>query len=456
MSAQVSTSVPVETAAIDSSSATAGPENQVPVDLRPYRRWGLAILLVAFGGFGVWSVTAHLAVSVVAPGSVSVESFTKTIQHLEGGIVADVLVEDGDHVEAGDPLIVLDDTQALAQQRIAETEYLITRASEVRLLAEQADSDSLVFPPELIASSNSRVQEVLGVQRRLFEVRRQSLDDTLAALDQQILQLEEQITGLGQTRSITQQRIDSLEGEVANHRKLFRDGMISSQRLRELERESLEYQSDNAGHASEIARLRAQISENTLNKQIRLQEFQQQVGEALRQVQAEVADAEERLVALNDTLARTRITAPVAGTVVDLQVHTLGAVVRGGDPLLDLVPAGDGFVIEARVPNHDVDHLYPGQSAEIRFSAFNQRLSNVIDGEVIRVSADSFEDEATRQRYYKVRVGVTDLGKSQLTDNMRLVAGMPAEVMILTGERSFASYITKPINDMLARAMREE
>ncbi|RQW70803.1 HlyD family type I secretion periplasmic adaptor subunit [Halomonas sp. YLB-10] len=456
MSAQVSTSVPVETAAIDSSSATAGPENLVPVDLRPYRRWGLAILLVAFGGFGVWSVTAHLAVSVVAPGSVSVESFTKTIQHLEGGIVADVLVEDGDHVEAGAPLIVLDDTQALAQQRIAETEYLITRASEVRLLAEQADSDSLVFPPELIASSNSRVQEVLGVQRRLFEVRRQSLDDTLAALDQQILQLEEQITGLGQTRSITQQRIDSLEGEVANHRKLFRDGMISSQRLRELERESLEYQSDNAGHASEIARLRAHISENTLNKQIRLQEFQQQVGEALRQVQAEVADAEERLVALNDTLARTRITAPVAGTVVDLQVHTLGAVVRGGDPLLDLVPAGDGFVIEARVPNHDVDHLYPGQSAEIRFSAFNQRLSNVIDGEVIRVSADSFEDEATRQRYYKVRVGVTDLGKSQLTDNMRLVAGMPAEVMILTGERSFASYITKPINDMLARAMREE
>ncbi|WP_045994857.1 HlyD family type I secretion periplasmic adaptor subunit [Halomonas sp. S2151] len=456
MSAQVSTSVPVETAAIDSSSATAGPENQVPVDLRPYRRWGLAILLVAFGGFGVWSVTAHLAVSVVAPGSVSVESFTKTIQHLEGGIVADVLVEDGDHVEAGDPLIVLDDTQALAQQRIAETEYLITRASEVRLLAEQADSDSLVFPQELIASSNSRVQEVLGVQRRLFEVRRQSLDDTLAALDQQILQLEEQITGLGQTRSITQQRIDSLEGEVANHRKLFRDGLISSQRMREMERESLEYQSDNAGHASEIARLRAQISENTLNKQIRLQAFQQQVGEALRQVQAEVADAEERLVALNDTLARTRITAPVAGTVVDLQVHTLGAVVRGGDPLLDLVPAGDGFVIEARVPNHDVDHLYPGQSAEIRFSAFNQRLSNVIDGEVVRVSADSFEDEATRQRYYKVRVGVTDLGKSQLTDNMRLVAGMPAEVMIRTGERSFASYITKPINDMLARAMREE
>ncbi|KJZ05687.1 secretion protein HlyD [Halomonas sp. S2151] len=448
--------MPVETAAIDSSSATAGPENQVPVDLRPYRRWGLAILLVAFGGFGVWSVTAHLAVSVVAPGSVSVESFTKTIQHLEGGIVADVLVEDGDHVEAGDPLIVLDDTQALAQQRIAETEYLITRASEVRLLAEQADSDSLVFPQELIASSNSRVQEVLGVQRRLFEVRRQSLDDTLAALDQQILQLEEQITGLGQTRSITQQRIDSLEGEVANHRKLFRDGLISSQRMREMERESLEYQSDNAGHASEIARLRAQISENTLNKQIRLQAFQQQVGEALRQVQAEVADAEERLVALNDTLARTRITAPVAGTVVDLQVHTLGAVVRGGDPLLDLVPAGDGFVIEARVPNHDVDHLYPGQSAEIRFSAFNQRLSNVIDGEVVRVSADSFEDEATRQRYYKVRVGVTDLGKSQLTDNMRLVAGMPAEVMIRTGERSFASYITKPINDMLARAMREE
>lgn len=431
-------------------------QDDLPLQDTRYRRMGLIILLVAFGGFGSWSVMASLAVSVVAPGSVSVESFTKTVQHLEGGIVEQIHVEDGSQVEAGAPLITLDDTQAMAQSRIVETEYLIARASEVRLLAEQSGADTLVFPQALIDSDNARVQAVLEVQRRLFEVRRDSLEGTLAALDQQILQLEEQITGLEETQVITQRRIDSLNGDVANHRKLFRDGLISSQRMREMERESLEYQSDNARHVSEVARLRAQISENTLNKQIRLQEFQQQVGEALRQVQAEVADAEERLVALNDTLKRTEITAPVAGTVVGLKVHTLGAVVRGGDPLMDLVPIGDGFIVEAKVANHDVDHLYLGQPAEIRFSAFNQRLSNVIDGEVVHVSANSFEDEATRQRYYKVRIQVTELGEKDMTENMRLMAGMPAEVMIRTSERSFASYVAKPIVDMLARAMREE
>ncbi|USZ51526.1 HlyD family type I secretion periplasmic adaptor subunit [Halomonas sp. H10-59] len=431
-------------------------QDDLPLQDTRYRRMGLIILLVAFGGFGSWSVMASLAVSVVAPGSVSVESFTKTVQHLEGGIVEQIHVEDGSQVEAGAPLITLDDTQAMAQSRIVETEYLIARASEVRLLAEQSGAETLVFPQALIDSDNARVQAVLEVQRRLFEVRRDSLEGTLAALDQQILQLEEQITGLEETQVITQRRIDSLNGDVANHRKLFRDGLISSQRMREMERESLEYQSDNARHVSEVARLRAQISENTLNKQIRLQEFQQQVGEALRQVQAEVADAEERLVALNDTLKRTEITAPVAGTVVGLKVHTLGAVVRGGDPLMDLVPIGDGFIVEAKVANHDVDHLYLGQPAEIRFSAFNQRLSNVIDGEVVHVSANSFEDEATRQRYYKVRIQVTELGEKDMTENMRLMAGMPAEVMIRTSERSFASYVAKPIVDMLARAMREE
>ncbi|GED23835.1 HlyD family type I secretion periplasmic adaptor subunit [Halomonas halmophila] len=440
----------------DKHPAPSGPTDDLPLHDTKYRRLGLAVLLVAFGGFGSWSVMANLAVSVVAPGSVSVESFTKTIQHLEGGIVEEIRVEDGDHVEAGDVLMVLDDTQARSQQNIVEAEYLIARASEIRLLAEYSDADTLTFPDTLLNATNPRVQEVLEVQRRLFEVRQQSLKGTLAALDEQIVQMNEQIEGLENTQAITQRRIDSLNRDVANHRKLFREGLINSQRMREMERESLEYQSDNAGQIAEVARLRSQISENRLQKQIRLQEFQQQVGESLRQVQSEVTDAEERLVALNDKLRRTEIIAPVAGTVVGLKVHTLGGVIRGGDPLLDIVPAGEGFIVEAKVPDHDIDHLYIGQPAEIRFSAFNQRLSNVIDGELVHVSANSFEDEATRARYYKARIRVTEDGQDDMSDNMKLLSGMPAEVMIRTGERSFASYVGKPITDMLARAMREE
>ncbi|WP_286902771.1 HlyD family type I secretion periplasmic adaptor subunit [Vreelandella sedimenti] len=439
-----------------SDNAVSEKPDTLPLEDTRYRRIGIAILIIAVGGFGSWSVFANLAVSVVAPGSVSVESFTKTVQHLEGGIVKSIEVEDGDHVETGDILMVLDDTQARSQLRVTRSNYLISRATEVRLLAELSDAETLSFPEELTTSDHPRVREVLEVQRRLFDSRRESLTSTLASLDEQIVQMNEQIEGLINTQNINQRRISSLEGDAANHRKLFQNGMISSQRMHELERESLEYQSVNAQHASEVARLHSQISENALQKQVRLQEFQQQVGEALRQTQAEVADAEERLTALLDKVNRTEVLAPVSGTVVGLKVHTLGGVIRSGDPLLDIVPTDVGFIVEAKVPDHDIDHLYMGQPAEIRFSAFNQRLSNVIDGEVIHVSANSFEDEATRARYYKVRLRVTTEGQENMTETMKLLAGMPAEVMLRTGERSFSSYLAKPITDMLARAMRED
>lgn len=431
-------------------------DNELPLEDTRYRRLGVAILILAIGGFGSWSVFANLAVSVVAPGSVSVESFTKTVQHLEGGIVNSIQVEDGDHVEAGDVLMVLDDTQARSQLQVTRSDYLISRATEVRLLAELSGAETLQFPDELTSSDHPRVKEVLEVQQRLFDSRRESLTGTLASLDEQIVQMNEQIDGLTNTQSINQRRINSLNGDVANHRKLFQNGMISSQRMHELERESLEYQSVNAQHASEVARLHSQISENALQKQVRLQEFQQQVGESLRQTQAEVADAEERLTALLDKVNRTKVLAPVAGTVVGLKVHTLGGVIRSGDPLLDIVPTDVGFIVEAKVADHDIDHLYMGQPAEIRFSAFNQRLSNVIDGEVIHVSANSFEDEATRARYYKVRLRVTTEGQENMTETMKLLSGMPAEVMLSTGERSFSSYLAKPITDMLARAIRQD
>lgn len=439
-------------------NATIQPQadNKLPVSDKACRRLGMLILLIAFGGFGTWAVSASLAVAVVAPGSVSVESFKKTVQHLEGGIVQQILVRDGYQVEAGDTLMVLNDTKVRSELHIARSQYRIARASEIRLLAEQAGKNTLSFPDDLITSDSPRVQEVIRVQRKLFKARRESLQGTLAALDEQVVQMQEQIEGLESTNRITSQRIDSLSGEAADYRSLFKEGLGNNQRLRELERLVLQYRSEIAQNHSQIASLKSQISENQLQKEIRVQEFLQDVGEQLREAQASVVDAEERIVALEDQARRTHVTAPVAGTVVGLQVHTIGAVVGPGDPLMDIVPAGEGFVIEARVPDRDIDNIYVGQPAEIRFSAFNQRLSNVIAGEVVHVSADSFVDEATRARYYKARIEVTDSGRKDMTESMQLLAGMPAEVMILTGERTFASYIAKPISDMMARAMREE
>ncbi|WP_251978442.1 HlyD family type I secretion periplasmic adaptor subunit [Salinicola avicenniae] len=438
-------------------SPVAGPPApRLPTSDLASRRWGLGILLIALGGFSLWAMTAELAVAVVAPGSVAVETSTKRVQHFEGGIVKQIRVEDGDAVSQGDTLIVLDNTQPLAQLSIAQSEYRIAMASEVRLLAEQSDLDTLTFPDVLLSDPSPRVQSVIDVQRRLFQVRRQSLQGALSALDEKARQMEEQIAGLERLQQVNRSRIASLSGEADDFRTLFKEGLGDNQRMRELERQILQFRGENAQHSAEVAQLRSQISENGFQKEVRRQEYHQGVGEELKEVQSQVTDAQERVTALQDQVRRTDIVAPVAGTVVGLQVHTQGAVVQSGDTVMEIVPANDAFIVEARVPDRDIDNVHAGQHAEIRFSAFNQRLSNVIEGEVVHVSADSFEDEATRTHYYKARIRVTDAGLDQMTTSMQLLAGMPAEVMLQTGERTFASYLFKPFSDMLARAMREE
>jgi epimerase transport system membrane fusion protein len=428
----------------------------LPTSDKGYRKLGYAILVFALGGFVLWAATASLAIAVVAPGSVSSESSKRTVQHLEGGIVEQLLVEDGDKVKAGDTLVILSDTQASSQLAIARSQYLINRAMEVRLLAEQEGADMMEIPEDIQDTDNPRVQQVIAVQQSLFAARRQSLKSTLEALDEQIVQMREQIGGLEERISVNTRRISSLRSEAEDFRSLYREGLGDNQRLRELERQVLQYEGDNAEFRASIAQLRSQMSENRMEREIQQQEFQKEVGEQLRDAQAQIAEAEEQIISLRDQVERAVVTAPVSGTVVGRQVHTLGAVIRAGDIIMDIVPSNEGFVVEVRVPTRDIDNIYVGQFAEIRFSAFNQRLTDIIDGEVIRVSADSFEDEATGEQYYKARVRVTEAGSRQMNERMQLLSGMPAEVMLRTGERTFASYIAKPITDMLARALRED
>lgn len=431
-------------------------EEVLPTNDKGYRRFGFGVLIVALGGFCVWAFTASLAVAVVAPGSVSIESFKRTVQHLEGGIVETLPVSDGDHVEAGDTLMVLSDTQSRSQLEIARSQYLINRAMEARLLAEQEDRMAMEVPEDLENTDDPRIQQILAVQQSLFMARRQSLDSRLEALDEQIIQMREQISGLGQRIDVNQRRLASLRDEASDFRSLFEEGLGNNQRVRELERQVLQYEGQNAEFRSTMAQLRSQISEKQMEREIQQQEFVKEVGEQLRQAQSQIAEAEERMVALSDQVRRAVIRAPVSGTVVGLNVHTVGAVIRSGDPIMEIVPSNDGFVVEARVPNSDIDSIYIGQPAEIRFSAFNQRLTDIIDGEVIHVSADTFEDEATGQQYYRARVRVTEQGEAQMNERMTLLSGMPAEVMIRTNERTFASYIAKPISDMFARAIQED
>lgn len=428
----------------------------LPTSDKSYRSLGFVVLLVALGGFMLWATTVKLAVAVIAPGDVSMASFKRSIQHLEGGIVSELPVADGDVVKAGDPLLVLSDTQVRSQRDIARSQYLINRAMEARLLAEQQGADTLVIPDDLKDLDNPRVQQILDVQQALFHARRQSYQSTLQSIDEQNKQMEEQISGLRQRIDVNRRRVASLKSEADDFRALFREGLGDNQRLRELERQVLEYEGNSAEFQSQIAQLGSQISENRAQREIRKQEFQKEVGEQLREAQTMIAEAEEQVTSLSDQVERTVIRAPVSGTVVGRTVHSKGAVVRSGDTVMEVVPSNDGFVIEARVPARDIDNIYPGQYAEIRFSAFNQKTTTTIPGEVVHVSADSFEDEATGQRYYRARVQVSEEGKKEMTDEMYLLSGMPAEVMIRTGQRTFASYIAKPIADMLSRSIQQD
>ncbi|WP_438766460.1 HlyD family type I secretion periplasmic adaptor subunit [Kushneria sp. TE3] len=440
------------------SSSESNSARELPTSDRRVKLVGIIILLVAFGGFGGWALLANLSVAVVASGTVSVESFKRTVQHLEGGMVSSIDVEDGDHVEQGDTLMVLDNTQSKSQLDISQSNWFIASAQEVRLLAEQRGADTLVFPDELksVADENERFSQILDVQRSLFFSRRSSLEGEISALNEQIEQFQQQIDGLNQTISINRNRIGSLREETADYQSLFKEGLGNNQRIRELQRQTMQLESDTANSRAQIAQLKSQISENRVRIETQRQNYQQEIGEQLREAQSQISDSRERLVALGDQVRRTEILAPVSGTVVGLEVHTIGAVIGAGDPIMSIVPSNNGFMVEARVPAQDIDNIYPGQHGEIRFSAFNQRRAPIVDGVVEHVSADSFEDENTGSRYYRARLRVSEKGREEMTDQMQLLSGMPAEVMIRTGEKTLFAYIAQPVTDMLNRAMRQD
>lgn len=443
--------------ASQASSAHDAATYEFPVCGKKVNLVGVLLLLIAFGGFGTWALLAKLSVSVVASGTVSVEFFKKTLQHLEGGIVSKIYVSNGDYVEKGEILIELDKTQEKSQLDIARVNWFIASAQEARLLAEQKDKDNFSFPGEIkaLAQDNDRFREVLNVQRILFNSRRSSLKGRISALQAQIQQFKDQAKGLKETIIIYDKHVASLKDEEKDYKKLFKKGMVNNQRIRELQRKTFQLQSSRTQSKAQIAQLKSQISENILNIETQRQEYQREIGEQLRDALSIIFDSQEKIVALSDKVKRTHIKSPVSGTVVGLDIHTIGAVIQASKPIMSIVPKNDSFIVEARVPAQDIDNIYPGQHADIRFSAFNQRKASIIDGVVEHVSADSFEDESTGIQYYKARVKITDHGAENMTENMQLLSGMPAEVMIVTGEKTLFEYIVQPINEMLNRAMRE-
>ena len=410
-----------------------------------------AVVALFLGGFAAWAALAPLESAAIAPGTLGVSGERKTVQHLEGGIVAGIAVAEGAAVAAGQTLLVLDDTQPRATLARLEGQHRSAAALEARLIAERDGLDAIAWSERLRTSVDDGI---LATQERIFAARKASFDNEIAILEQRIAQIREQTAGYEGQIAAQDREIALLSEEARDVRSLVERGHMPKPRLRALERAEAEIVGDRASNRAQVARL-AQAAGETRLQIVRLGNARlTEVTTELREVEARLADLNERLTAARDVLARTHVTAPVAGTVVGLGVFTHGAVIARGQRLMDIVPAGERLVVEARVAPTDIDSVAVGLPAQVRLTAFSLLTTAPLDGRVTRVSADAFTDERTGAAWYEARIDL-DPGQPGLAD-LDLVPGMPAEVMIVTGSSTPLEYLLKPILTSFDRALRED
>src|SRR5690606_16483478 len=422
-------------------------------DKKPLRI-GIIILSVTFGIFGLWAVFAPLDSAALAPGVVTVKGNRKTVQHLEGGIVAEILVTEGEVVETGEPLIILDATQARAELGILRGQYYSARALESRLLAERDDLKSVAFAKDHdtddLRATEAKLNEVQSLNAR----RNSRLGET-EVLEQRIDQLESQIKGLRALVASKQELQESYQEEIEDLNALLAEGFVDKIRLREMQRSLARNAGEIADHQASIAQAEMKIGETRLEILQLNKQFKTEVVDLLAEAQAKVFDISERMTAIQDKVARTIIRAPVEGIVLGLSTHTVGGVIQPGTPLLDIVPEKEELIVDARVSPIDIDRVELGTEAQVRFSAFKSSITPTVIGRVVKISADRVVDEKTGEPDYQAKVEVSKEEMSSLGD-LTLVAGMPAEVLIKTGERTMFQYLVQPATNAFARSLIED
>lgn len=428
-----------------------------PIAIRHPILVGLIVILVAFGGIGFWTAMAPLESAVVAPGTLVVEGNIQNVQHLEGGIVKELLVRNGDYVERGDVLVRLEEVRALAESTLVGHQWAAMRALQSRLESELASQPSVAFPEDLLelARTNSEIHGLLAAQRQQFEERRKTLEGQVKILQARIVQLRQEITGLKVQKESKERQVTIFQDELKGLRDLFEKGYTPRTRILAMEREVAELEGEIGSAIAGIARAETSIGEADLQiTQIR-QEFRETAINQLRDVQVQTSDLRERMTVTSDVLQRTEIRAPHTGTIQNLQIHTVGGVIRSSEQLMQIVPRDAKLVIDAQVSPMDIDNVRVGQVAEVRFSAFMSHDIPAIHGDVVLVSADRLTDERTGMPYYSARLEIPDEELTKIGDR-RLIPGMPAETFIKTGERTALNYFLKPIEQFGRRAMNEE
>jgi HlyD family secretion protein len=412
---------------------------------------GYILILLTFGVVGVWTVVAKIDRAVAAPGVVAVETNRKTVQHFEGGIVREILVKEGEAVDHGAILFRLENVEAKANYETIENQLHSLVANEARLVAERDQQPQITWPTEIGLSGGRVIDDHIGAdQVAEFNKRRSSLQYQIEVLNSRIEQLGDEIRGTQLQKQSAEGQIDFINKELIGLRELNEKKLIPRTRLYSMERERERLLGSIGETIAHIAKSNGEIGEYKIQVQQLREKFQEDVAKSLVDVREKLSDVREKLTVNKDVLRRVEVVAPVGGTVQNLKVFTIGQVIRGGEPLLDIVPNNDHLIVEVQFSPSDIDGVFVGQEAEVRFPAFHSRLIPLILGRLESVSRDRLEDETSKQSYYR---GIVGLDNTEIPEKLRsrIRAGMPAEVIVAAGERTVLSYIVAPLASTLRK-----
>lgn len=425
--------------------------------IQRYMVVGMIMFGVVTFGIGGWAATSQLSGAVIGQGVVVVDSSVKKVQHATGGIVGELRVREGDRVNAGDVLIRLDETQTLANATIVTKSVDELLARQARLEAERDGADQVVFPKALLdrtKDSNSEASRAIAAETKLFDLRRQARSGQKAQLKERSAQLQEEIKGyLGQVDA-KQKEVDLIHQELDGVRSLWQKNLVPIQRLTSLERDSARLEGERSQLGGMIAQSKGKIAEIELQIIQVDQDLRTEVGKDLIETRAKLSELSERKIAAVDQLNRIDIRAPQSGRVHELSVHTVGGVIAPGEQIMLIVPDADALAVDVKIMPRDIDQVYVGQTATMRFAAFDQKTTPEIEGQVSMLSPDITQDQRTGKSYYTARVTL----KSQELEKLggsKLVPGMPVDVFIKTTGRTALSYLMKPLQDQAERAFKE-
>ena len=430
----------------------------VPRSVTKHIIFGITLMAVSFGGFSLWAFRAPLAAAVISQGSFVATGRNKIVQHLEGGIIKDIAVSEGETVVAGQIILTLDETSAMASQRELFLRKIRLEASEARILAEYNGEDRLVFPIEIDSlRSDFEVATILDSQRISFDVAVQGLRNDIALLERNIDALQIRSSGYSTQLTATQTQLEILQEDLLSKETLLEKGLVRRVEVSAIRRAIAEAEGS-------VGRLTAEISEFEQISQKYQAQIDQTVGhyrraalDELQSVQSELESVREKNRKAQGILTRAEVRAPVAGTVVRLHYHTVGGVIESGKAIAEILPSDQPLIIEVQVPRTEIDSVKTGQPATVRLTALNQRTTPVLDGMVYYVSADTIPDKSSGvvQEVYLARVSIA-ASELKRVPGFTPTPGMPTEIMIQTAERTFIQYITKPITDSMTRAFREQ